>query len=387
MHPELEMIRCSIIRGGTSKGIFIKNNDLPAESRRRDKVIRAIFGSPDIRQIDGLGGADPLTSKLAIIGKSTSERADIDYTFAQVGIDTELVNYNGSCGNIASAVGAYAIDEGYVAAKSPETTVRVHLTNNDTVLTQEIPVVDGKASVVGDYSIDGCPGTGARITLDWASVIDQKPESVLPTGHTKDTVTVDCRSYDVTVTGVGNYVIFINASSLGLSGVETPSWIEGNKGLMNLIEQIRGQVAVHLGMVYAPEEAATATPYQPFVAVISTPTDYQTITGSHIQKDDIDLVSRLVFMQKVHKTYPISAATGIGAAARITGTVVSDLFETHVTRDTERIVIGHPSGTMDVESIAMKTEDGSVRFARLAVFRTQRRIMDGYVYVSSALFR
>ncbi|XBS70367.1 PrpF domain-containing protein [Acerihabitans sp. KWT182] len=330
MHPEMKMIKCTIVRGGTSKGVFIMKNDLPSDPDKRDAVIRAIYGSPDIRQIDGLGGADVLTSKLAIISQSTRKDADVDYTFAQVGIDTELVNYNGSCGNIASAVGAFAIDEGIVAAKDPLTMVRVHLTNSDTVLTQEVPVLDGKARVIGDYSIDGCPGTGARITLDWAAVVAQKPDCILPTKNVIDSVTVDGKNYNVTITGIGNFVIFIHASSLNMSGIESPSDIAGNNKLMILLERIRGEISVRLGMVDSPEEAARVTPYQPFVAIIAEPESYSTLNGTEVRGQDIDLTSRLVFMQKVHKTYPISAATGIGAAARIPGTIVWDILKKEI---------------------------------------------------------
>lgn len=383
MHSEMEMIKCAIVRGGTSKAVFIMKNDLPSDPDKRDAVIRAIYGSPDIRQIDGLGGADVLTSKLAIISQSTREDADVDYTFAQVGIDTELVNYNGSCGNIASAVGAFAIDEGIVEAKPPITTVRVHLTNSDTILTQEVPVRDGKACVIGDYSIDGCPGTGARITLDWASVLAQKPECILPTKNVIDSVTVNGKAYDVTITGIGNYVIFIHASSLNMIGTEAPDEISKNDKLMALLERIRGEVSVRLGMVDKPEDAVRVTPYQPFVAIVAEPKSYNTINGSKVEKSDINLTSRLVFMQKVHKTYPISAATGIGAAARIPGTIVWDILKERV-QDDASIVIGHPSGKMDVESIAEVKED-SIDFRRLAVFRTARRIMDGYVYVKKTV--
>ena len=171
MHSEMEQLRCAIVRGGTSKGVFIMKNELPHDPAKRDAVISAIYGSPDVRQIDGLGGADVLTSKLAIISPSTRKDADVDYTFGQVSIDTEFVDYGGNCGNISSAVGPFAIDEGLVEPKEPITTVRIHLTNSNNILVADVPVKNGRAAVEGDFKIDGCPGTGAKITLDWSDTV------------------------------------------------------------------------------------------------------------------------------------------------------------------------------------------------------------------------
>lgn len=379
MYTDMIAVPCAIIRGGTSKGVFLKQKDIPAEKEKRDKLIQAIFGSPDIRQIDGLGGADVLTSKVALISPSSRADADIDYLFGQVGIDTAQVNFNGSCGNIASAVGPYAIDEGFVKAVEPVTTVRIHLCNNDTVLIEEVPVKNGKACYSGDYCIDGCPGTGARISCDWSAVVAQKPECLLPTGNVIDFLSIGQKEYHATITGVGNIVIFIRAEEVGMTGIETPDQIVANTSLMDELEAIRSHVAVKLGMVDKPEDAVKVTPYQPFIAVIQNPIDYVGINGNVIKKEDVDIVSRLVFMQKAHKTYPISGATGIGAAACIPGTLVWNLLKENNALK-PRINIGHPCGTMDVESEA-ENKNGQIHLTRLAVFRTARRIMDGQVYV------
>ncbi|MCC8194842.1 MAG: proline racemase family protein, partial [Deltaproteobacteria bacterium] len=236
MHPEMEMLRCAIVRGGTSKGVFIMKNELPKEPEKRDAVIRAIYGSPDIRQIDGLGGADVLTSKLAIISPPSRPDADVDYTFGQVSFETDFIDYKGNCGNISAAVGPFAIDEGMVEPVEPVTTVRIHLTNSGNILVAEVPVKDGKAMVTGDYAIDGCPGTGAKITLDWSDVAGGVTGKLLPTGNVKDVVTVDGKRYTISLVDVGNPLVFIHASSLGMKGTESPAEIEGNKPLMELIE-------------------------------------------------------------------------------------------------------------------------------------------------------
>ena len=171
MHNEMEMLRCWIVRGGTSKGVFIMENELPKDPKLRDDVILAIYGSPDVRQIDGLGGADSLTSKLAIIGPSSVENADVDYTFGQVSMTDHFVDYGGNCGNISSGVGPFAIDTGLVKPVEPVTTVRIHMTNTHKILKARVQVKDGKAVVNGDYKIAGCPGTGAKIVIDRKSVV------------------------------------------------------------------------------------------------------------------------------------------------------------------------------------------------------------------------
>ena len=162
MNEKRQSLRCSIVRGGTSKGIFIKENELPADPARRDAVIRAVFGSPDIRQIDGLGGADVLTSKLAIIGPPSREDADVDYTFGQVSFETDKVDYSGNCGNISAAVGPYAIDEGMVRADGDKTLVRIHMKNTGRILRAEVPTENGRAVEAGDFAIDGGPGNRGK---------------------------------------------------------------------------------------------------------------------------------------------------------------------------------------------------------------------------------
>lgn len=385
MHPEMEMLRCAIVRGGTSKGVFIMKNELPADPVQRDAVIRAIYGSPDVRQIDGLGGADVLTSKLAIISPSTREDADVDYTFAQVSINTEIVDYGGNCGNISSAVGPFAIDEGLVEPQEPVTTVRIHLTNSNNILIAEVPVKDGKAQIAGDFKIDGCPGTGAMITLDWSDVVGGITGKLLPTGQVKDTVEIDGRSYTFSLVDAGNPVVFIHANSLGLKGTESPSEIEDNGQLMATIEKIRGAASVMCGLVDKPEDAATVTPYQPFFAIVSQPAAYTTISNEQVTTESVDIVSRLLFMLRMHKTYPVTGTVCTGAAVRIPGTVAWEVLR-ETARERIRVNIGHPGGVIPVEADA-EVKAGQVQMKRLGVYRTARRIMDGYVYVKKAVWQ
>lgn len=221
--PEMERIPCVIMRSGTSKGIYLLSNDLPEDPEPRDKVILSIFGSPDSRQIDGLGGADPLTSKLAIISVSDREDADIDYTFGQVEIKKPYVDYSSNCGNISAGVGPFAIQQGLVRAVEPVTTVRIYNTNTKKVFVAEVPVKNGKPQVKGGYKVDGVPGTGARIGINMAGTIGAKTGRLLPTGNAMDTL--DIKGFGllpVSMLDAGSPMVFVRAKDLGLKGTESP---------------------------------------------------------------------------------------------------------------------------------------------------------------------
>lgn len=386
MHPDLEAIRCTIMRGGTSKGIYMHKNCLPADPAVRDKVIQAIFGSPDVRQIDGLGGADALTSKLAIVGPSARPDADVEYTFAQVGIEQDIVDYGGNCGNISAGVGPFAIDSGMVPACEPMTTVRIWQTNTEKMLVAEVPVKDGMARADGDFSIDGVPGTGAKIVMDFSDTVGSTTGKVLPTGNVVDNLKTAVGEYPVSIVDAGIPVVFISAGSLGLSGAESAKEIDADAELLKRIEAIRGTAATAIGMANSPESALADTPYSPFIAIVSRPASYTTPAGKKITENDIDLVSRLLFMQKMHKTYPGTGSVATAAAARIKGSLVESVLAS-AAHTSDRIRIGHPSGVMVVESVAASGGGEQPAFSKLAFYRTARRIMDGYVYVKKSMFQ
>lgn len=372
------MIRCTIMRGGTSKGIFLHENDLPQDPAKRDKMILSIFGSPDVRQIDGLGGADPLTSKLAIVGPSSRPDADVDYTFGQISIDKALVDYSGNCGNISSAVGPFAIDEGLVKAVEPVTKVRIYNTNTGKILVAEVPVKDGKAQVIGDYAIAGVPGTGAKIMMDFAGTVGAATGKMLPTGNVKDVMYVDgVGEIEVSVVDVANPMVFVRAADLGLKGTETPAEIDGDERMRKILETIRAKTAVLIGMAATEEEATLKSPAFPMLAFVSPPQSYKSFTtGKEIAAEDVDLVSRLMFMQVMHKTYAGTGTTCTGAAAKIPGTIVHEVC---ASKDA-RVRIGHPAGVLEIE-VETGVQEGQVVLKRAAFGRTARRIMDGYVYV------
>jgi 2-methylaconitate cis-trans-isomerase PrpF len=383
--PEQRRVRCVLMRGGTSRGLYITRNELPSDPALRDRVILAMYGSPDIRQIDGVGGADALTSKLAIIGPPTRADADVDYTFGQVSITAPFVDYAGNCGNISSGVGPFAIDEGLVDAVEPTTVVRIHQTNTDSIIVSDVPVSEGKAAVVGDYRIDGVPGTGARIGLDFSDTAGAVTGRVLPTGQPKDLLDVEgVGKVEASIVDAGNPVVFIRASRLGLRGVEPPSDIDADSELLDSIERIRGHAAQKIGMVQDWREAAERSPYVPFVAMVEPAQSYEPFGGAErVEASQADFVSWLLFMLKMHKAYPITGTVCTGAAARIPDTVVHEVAD--LSPGTPLVRIGHPSGVIEVETEVELAESGPV-LRRAVVGRTARRIMEGYVFVPEHIF-
>jgi len=371
----MKRIPCVIMRGGTSKGIFILSNHLPQDKQLRDRTILAIYGSPDVRQIDGLGGADPLTSKLAIIGPSTHPEADVDYTFAQVGIDQPVLDYSGNCGNISSAVGPFAIDQGLVSAVEPVTRVRIHNTNTGKILEAEVEVVDGRAKVTGDCKIAGVPGTGSTIMLNFAGTAGSVTGKLLPTGNVIDTLAISSGSIDVSIVDCANPMVFVRARDMGIRGTESPHEINSNAGLLNRLEEIRATVAVMIGMAGTVQEATAKSPAFPMIAMVSPPAEYEDFTtGRLISSKDVSLVARLMFMQVLHKTYAGTGTVCTGAAAKIPGTIVNEMLQD--SKSTETVRIGHPAGVILLEA---RVKEGLVE--RAAFARTARRIMEGYVLV------
>jgi 2-methylaconitate cis-trans-isomerase PrpF len=375
-------IRAVIMRAGTSKGIFLRDVDLPKDKEERDKVILRIFGSPDIRQIDGLGGADPLSSKVAIIGPPSRPDADIDYTFGQVSYVAPTIDYSGNCGNISSGVAPFAIDEGLVKVEEPYTTVRVHNTNTNSILIERVQVVNGKAKVLGEYKIDGVPGTGAEISIDFSQTAGAKTGKLLPTGNVKDKVQVTgVGELVVSIVDAANPMVFVKAKDLGLSGIETPEEIDNNQEMLRILEEIRAKAAEKIGMVDDWTKATEKSPAFPMIAFVSPAAAYKDFTtGKEIKESDVDFVSRLMFMQIMHKTYAGTGTICTGAAARIKGTVVNEVMLEKDRGKNSVLRIGHPAGiiTIDVEA---DNEGGSWQLKKAAISRTARRIMDGYCYI------
>jgi 2-methylaconitate cis-trans-isomerase PrpF len=373
---EMRSIPCAIMRGGTSKAVFLLENDLPSRPEKRDRVILSIFGSPDARQIDGLGGADPLTSKLAVIGPATREGADIDYTFGQVDIRQPFVDYSSNCGNISSAVAPFAISRGLVRAVEPVTTVRINNTNTGKIFEAEVPIANGRPAELGDYRIAGVPGSGAKIMLNLAGAVGSKTGRLLPTGNPRDVLKVDGFG-DLTVSMVdaASPMVFVLAEDLKLSGAETPADIDSNPERLELLEKIRCQAALRMGMVKSVEEARQKVRAVPMVAFVAPPRKYNVfLDGREIAADDVDFVARDMFMQVMHKAYSGTATVCTGSAAVTPGTIVNAVMRKN--RASDAIRIGHPSGVIEAD---MRVKNGKI--VRAAIGRTARLIMEGHVYV------
>jgi len=382
---EYRKLPCVIQRGGTSKGVYFHMKDLPSDIELRTKVILAVFGSPDIRQIDGLGGADPLTSKCAMIEPSQRPDADVDYTMAQVGITDALIDYRGNCGNISSGVGPFAIDEGLVVVQEPETMVRIYNTNTKKILKAYVATENGKSKYVGDYTIDGVPGSGSKILLDYSATGGTLNGNVLPTGNPVDTITVPgIGKVEISVVDAGNPTCFLRPDVLGFTGTEGPN---DSKVLASLdeIELIRGTVSKLLGLTSDAAKARIESPTWPMIAFVTEATDYVSYTdNSPVKKSDIDFVSRLYFMQSMHKTYPGTGTVCTGVAALIDGTIVQRVCAPGAGQ-AKKVRIGHPSGTITLEVDVENRPDGP--HLKMAAFgRTSRRIMEGFVYVPEKLF-
>ncbi len=382
---EMKRIRCTVMRGGTSKGVYILENELPADSELRKKVILAIFGSPDKRQIDGLGGADPLTSKLAIVGPSRRSDADVSYTYAQVAINEPNIYTRGICGNISSGVGPFSIDEGLVKAVEPVTTVRIFNTNTGKIFIAEVPTVGGKAAVEGDYEISGVPGTGAKVTLDFSQTAGAITGKLLPTGNVKDKLVVKgVGELTVSIVDLSTVEVYFRAEDIGLTGTESPDDVDQNPELRDKLETIRGTAAAKIGMVSSPEAARKESGNTPHLVFVSEATNYTNhLTREVIEEKEIDFVARMMYMQIMHKTYAGTGLLCTGVAAMIDGTVINDVIHRGTT-ESGVLRIGHPGGIAPVE-VKVEKRNGNYIVQRIAIGRTARRIMEGYVFVRRSI--
>ncbi|MCR4440742.1 MAG: PrpF domain-containing protein [Peptococcaceae bacterium] len=378
-----ERVRCVIMRGGTSKAVFFHENDLPSDIKERDSVILKAFGSPDIRQIDGLGGANSSTSKVAVIGVSKRPDADIDYTFGQVSLDLPLVGKEMNCGNISSAVGPFAVDEGLVKAVEPVTVVRIFNTNTKKIIVAHVPVKDGKAVTKGDYEIHGVPGTGAKIDLEFEDPGGAATGKLLPTGVPQQVVEIEGAKYNISIVDAANPIVFIRAEELGLKGTELPWEVERKadaKRIMALAEKIRGTAAEMIGMVEDRSKAATLSPTLPKIGFYAAPAEYTDATGRVVGPEQIDIVGRLFSMGKIIHAYMGTGAVCTITAANIPGTVINEIVSPRLGNKVKRLRIGHPFGIMTVEARLEET-DGVSRVKSATFSRTARRIMEGWVYI------
>ena len=363
-------VRVVYMRGGSSKAVFLEESDVPRDPEERTRFLLSLFGSPDRRQIDGLGGADLLTSKCALMGPPTRPDADIDYTFVQVSVDNPVVSYDIACGNITTAAGVYAIEEGYVPVATPVTQVRVHNTNTGKVIRLGVPIHGRGPAVEGGFAVDGVPGTGAEITMDFSDTAGACTGRILPTGRVRDRILVPslAREIDVSIVDVANPCVFIDAAALGLNGTELPADISDS--MTGLLEEVREASCRIAGM---------DSYLLPFQVIVGGPRSYRSYAGTTIAADQCDLVARLFVDRGMHKAYPGTGATCTAVAASIDGTIA----RAHRRAQGGVLRIGHPSGIMPIAvDVARDGEGWNVR--RVGFSRTARRLMDGFAYVRKA---
>jgi 2-methylaconitate isomerase len=367
------------MRGGTSKAIMFHARDLPEDRAAWDKLFAAAMGSPDPygRQLDGMGGGVSSLSKVCVLAPSARDDADIDYTFAQVQIRENRVDYKSNCGNMSSAVGPFAIDEGLVRASGDSATVRIYNTNTKKIIRSTFPIDGERARYDGDLVIPGVAGTGAPVRLDFVEPGGAATGKLLPSGKTVDRLEVaGFGPLDASLVDAANPAVFLRAADIGLTGTELPDQIEANAKIMQLIDDIRVQGAVRMGLA-ADVQAARAIS-MPFMGIISPAADARTLTGDAIKAADVDLTARVVSSGQVHRALPVTISLCTAVAARITGTVVAEALSQAAGNKTLRL--GMPSGVLTVDADVVQ-EKGEWIARAGSFYRTARRLFDGKVWV------
>lgn len=374
-------IACVVMRGGTSRALFFRREELPQDIPFQDKILLAALGDPDPsgRLVNGLGGPISSTNKVAIVSPRPGEPNAVDYTFAQGSHKSSSIDRESNCGNISSAVGPYAIDYGLVEVREPETIVRIYNTNTKKYIIAHVQVENGQAKVEGDYAIASVPGTGARVALDFESPGGARTGKLLPTGKPREILETESEEITVSIVDAANPLVFVRAGDLGLTGIETPKQIESVPGLLTRLEQIRAAATVKMGLARDTKEATEKFRSAPKIAFVSAPADYR-VDGLAILANEVDVVVRMLSMGAPHGAIPITGAVGTAGAARIEGTVVNEMIPT-ARRQSSDVRLGHAGGTIEVEAIT-RFDGPEVKYVRGTVYRTARRIMDGYIYVS-----
>jgi 2-methylaconitate cis-trans-isomerase PrpF len=367
------------MRGGTSKAIMFHARDLPADRSAWDAIFTAAMGSPDPygRQLDGMGGGVSSLSKVCVLAPSARDDADIDYTFAQVQIRESRVDYKSNCGNMSSAVGPFAIDEGLLPADGDLATVRIFNTNTQKIIRATFPLEKDRTRYDGDLAIPGVAGTGAPVRLDFIEPGGAATGKLLPSGKTIDRLEVPgLGAIEASLVDAANPAVFIRAKDIGLTGKELPDQLEANARILKLLDDIRLQGSVRMGIASDIEAARKIA--IPFVAFVSPPSDAPTLTGETIRGADIDLSARVVSSGQPHRALPVTISLCTAVAARITGTVVAEALSK--TAGSKSLRLGMPSGVLTVD--ADVASEGGVWIARAGSFyRTARRLFDGRVWV------
>lgn len=348
-------IPTAVMRGGTSKGLFFLKKDLPADSAARDAFLLAAMGSPDTRQIDGMGGAHPLSSKVAVVSKSQDSEADIDYLFLQIVVDKALVSDGQNCGNLLAGVGPFAIERGLVQAKNDKTTIRIRMLNSDGIAVVTVCTPDGQVSYEGEASIDGVPGTAAPVMIDFTDVAGSNCGALLPTGNAIDEID----GLEVTCIDNGMPVVLLRASDFGKSGYETPEELEADAVLIKRVESIRLKLGPLMNLGDVTDKTV------PKMSLLA-PAQYGGIVAT-----------RTFIPHRVHQSIGVLGAASVAAACCIPGSVAEAVAGS---AGSGSLDVEHPSGRFTVD-IELEEEGGEYKVTRSALLRTARKLMDGNVYV------
>lgn len=359
----LRGLPCMLMRGGTSKGAYFLARDLPADRATRDRVLLAVMGSPDPRQIDGLGGANPLTSKIAVISASADAAADIDYLFLQVHVDRALVDDGQNCGNILAGVGHFAIERGLIAPRPGTTEVRIRMVNSGDLAVAHVPTPGGVIAYTGEARIDGVPGTAAPVVLDFLDVAGSSCGALLPTGNPRDALD----GVAATLIDNGMPVVILRAADLGLRGDEQPSVLEANAAICARIEALRLQAGRLMGL---GDVAAKTTPK---VTLIAPPAQ-----GGAVQ-------TRSFIPRRVHDAIGVLGALSVAAACVLPGSVADGVAVADKLADDITLDVEHPTGLFSV-SLGLAGSGASRRILRAGLLRTARKIFDGEVYIPASLW-
>jgi hypothetical protein len=391
-------IPATYMRGGTSKGVFFRLQDLPERCQvpgaARDKLFMRVIGSPDpyAAQIDGMGGATSSTSKCVILSKSSLPEHDVDYLYGQVSIDKAFVDWSGNCGNLSTAAGAFAIHAGLIdPTRIPENgtcVVRIWQANIQKTIIAHVPVTGGQVQETGDFELDGVTFPAAEIVLEFLDPSDDGEEggSMFPTGNLVDELevpagVVEGGTLKATMISAGIPTIFVNAEDIGYQGTELRDAINGDPAQLARFEQIRIAGALRMGLIKTAEEAATRQ-HTPKIAFVSPPKDYRTSSGKEVKASEIDLLVRALSMGKLHHAMMGTCAVAIGTAAAIPGTLVNLAAGGG---EREAVRFGHPSGTLRVGAQA-KTIDGQWTVTKAVMSRSARILMEGWVRVPGESF-
>ncbi|MFI4980397.1 MAG: 2-methylaconitate cis-trans isomerase PrpF [Nevskiales bacterium] len=373
------------MRGGTSKGVFFRAEDLPLDEAQRDAILLRVIGSPDAygKQIDGMGGATSSTSKVVILRRSEQPGCDVDYLFGAVAIDSAVIDWSGSCGNLAAAVGPAALHWGLLAApRDGLATVRIWQVNTRSHIVARVPMRDGEVQEEGDFFLDGVSFPGAEIELQFPDPGGEGEASgaggLFPTGHPLDRLDIPgVGPIELTLINAGNPAVFVDAAALGLRGDESQQQVNDDAALLVRCEAVRAHAAVAMGLATSAEEATASRPATPKLAFVSAPRAYVAADGRRVEAQAIDVNVRILSMGRLHHAMTGTGAVAIAAAAAIPGTVVRRCAQPDAAG---KLRFGHPSGTMTVGAEAA-LQDGQWQVRRVSMSRSARRLMEGVVLI------